>query len=181
MSENLTNFTKAVSGFDAVVEQADPACWSNDSPCDGWTAVGVVDHVIAVTGRIASAAGAPDVVYDDGADPKARWGATRDALLDALNSPGALEKVGPTPFGEMSIDQLIGIATFDPLTHTWDLAQAVGVDAALDERVVAAAMATLEPMEAMMRETGRFGPKVEVSADADIVARYLAFSGRQPF
>ncbi len=180
MTDNLTNFTTAISGFDRVVQQGETQSWSNQSPCTEWCAVDVVDHVVGVTNMIAGAARGEPVAASEDPDPAARWAAARDGLLEALNVPGALETVRPTPFGEMPVDQLLGIAVFDPLTHTWDLAQALGVDANLDPGLAATAMATLEPMESMLRETGRFGERIDVSADADIVSRYLAFSGRQP-
>lgn len=181
MSDSLMNFTNAMDGFDAVVAQVDPDAWDNASPCSEWTARGVLEHVVGVTNMIAGAIRPDDDPASNHADsPAAKWAAARDGLMDALATPGVLERVSATPFGEMSIDQFIAMATFDPLTHTWDLAQAVGVDPQLDEDVVAAVMAHLEPMEDMLRGTGRFGPKVEAPADADIVTRYIAFSGRQP-
>ena len=36
------------------------------------------------------------------------------------------------------------------------------------------------PMDEVLRQSGQFGPKVEVPDDADEQTKLLAFSGRQP-
>jgi len=44
MSTNLRNYTKALYGFDAVVQRVPEDRWDADSPCDGWSARDVVTH-----------------------------------------------------------------------------------------------------------------------------------------
>ena len=38
----------------------------------------------------------------------------------------------------------------------------------------------MEPLDDMLRASGQYGPKVEVSDDADEQVRLIAFTGRQP-
>ncbi|MCU1380301.1 MAG: hypothetical protein JWN29_3284 [Acidimicrobiales bacterium] len=38
----------------------------------------------------------------------------------------------------------------------------------------------MEPMDEVLRQSGHYGPRVEVPADADEQTRLIAFIGRQP-
>ena len=62
--------------------------------------------------------------------------------------------------------------------HTWDLARAVGGDEKLDANAVTQAYSGMKPMDAMIRQPGIFGPKVEPAADADEQEQFLNFLGR---
>jgi uncharacterized protein (TIGR03086 family) len=70
--------------------------------------------------------------------------------------------------------------TTDVLVHTWDLARAVGVAVALDPELCESALSSAQKNEAGLRSSGMFGPPVDVSVDADIQSRLLAFLGRDP-
>ena len=75
------------------------------------------------------------------------------------------------------------IATFflgDVLIHTWDLARATGLDEALDADEVHRMFEGIEPYDEMLRASGQYGPRVEVSDDADEQTKLIAFMGRQP-
>ncbi len=75
------------------------------------------------------------------------------------------------------------VATFflgDVVVHTWDLARATGLDETLDADVVHDMLVGMEPLDEMLRASGQYGPKVEVSDDADEQTRLIAFTGRQP-
>jgi uncharacterized protein (TIGR03086 family) len=79
------------------------------------------------------------------------------------------------PTGEI----IARFVTMDLLVHTWDLARAVGADERLDEDAVRQAYAGLKPMDAVIRQPGVFGPKLEPPADADLQTEFLYFLGRQ--
>jgi hypothetical protein len=38
----------------------------------------------------------------------------------------------------------------------------------------------MEPIEELMRQSGQYGPRVEVPADADVQTRLIGFIGRDP-
>ena len=81
--------------------------------------------------------------------------------------------------GDMPASQIIGrFLASDVLVHTWDLARAVGGDERLDATAVTQAYSGLKPMDAMIRQPGVFGPKVEPAADADEQEEFLNFLGR---
>jgi hypothetical protein len=41
-------------------------------------------------------------------------------------------------------------------------------------------LAGMEPIEELMRQSGQYGPRVEVAEDADVQTRFIAFIGRDP-
>ena len=48
MSTNSRNYTKALYGFDAVVQRVPADRWDAPSPCEGWCARDVVAHASGV-------------------------------------------------------------------------------------------------------------------------------------
>ena len=184
MSVNLRNFTKAVYGMDAVVQRVPADAWDNDSPCEGWTARDVVGHQAGVLNGVAHIARNNEVVMpsppEDVSDPVAVWAAARDEVLAALDAKGALRQEGPYWFGPMSVDDLIGVVQWDPLTHAWDISQATGVVAVLDEELVQQSYDRISAMREPLAKMKLVGEQVPVPGDADIVTRYLGLVGRNP-
>ena len=177
--EIIARYTSLADQFGARVEAAPDDAWSKQSPCEGWTATEIVDHVVgSQLGMVRAITGeAPEV--DVAADPKGAWKTSYAAMKEALDQPGALDKTAPGPFGEMPIGQIVGrVLTTDALVHTWDLARTVGGDERIDAEAVSQAFSGLKPMDAMIRQPGVFGPKVEPAADADDQERLLNFLGR---
>src|SRR3954447_4399307 len=184
MSEVVDRYTALADQFGARVEAAPDDAWSKPSPCPEWTARDVVEHVTDIQRRLVwrlnGSDGEPDPTPAD-VDPKQLWRDSYAATKAALAEPGALEKTVPGPMGEMPVSMAVGrIYASDILVHTWDLARAVGGDERLDADAVSQAFKGLEPMDAMIRQPGVFGPKVEPPADADEQTRFLCFLGRQP-
>ena len=81
----------------------------------------------------------------------------------------------------MPLGQAVGmIYTGDVFLHRWDLARATGQDVVLDPATCAAMLEGMRPMEEALRQSGHYGPAVEVPDDADVQTRLLAFIGRTP-
>ena len=183
MSENLQSFTRAAHTLRNVAVRVPSEAWDNASCCDGWSAREVAGHASWVLQNIAAATGhaEPPAKQPEaevaGDDPAATICASVDACLAALDQPGSLQTVAPTPFGEMPVDRFIGTIWVDPLTHAWDIADAAGIEAGIDEATAAAAQANLEPIADMMRGAGAFGPAAE-AAGSDALSRFVAFAGR---
>jgi hypothetical protein len=68
----------------------------------------------------------------------------------------------------------------DVLIHTWDLARASALDESLDPVEVARMFDGIHEVDAILRQSGHYGPKIEVATDADVQTRLIAFLGRQP-
>lgn len=184
MSENLRNFTTAVYGFDAVVQRMPADAWDAPSACEGWSGRDLLQHQCAVLNGVAAVASTGQMAKptppDDVSDPVATWNACRSELLAALDAPGVLQQEGPFWFDAATVDAMIGIVQWDPLGHTWDLAQTCGMDACIDEQVAEASLQTILSMQPMLEETGRTAAPVDVPADAPASARFLGAIGRNP-
>jgi uncharacterized protein (TIGR03086 family) len=184
MSTNLQNYTKALYGFDAVVQRVPSDRWDADTPCDGWCARDVVTHAAGVIDAVAEMARTGEVAMpempDADDDPVGLWNASLKSLLEALDQPGVIGKVGNYWFGESTIDDVLAFTTWDPLGHSWDLAKATGLDAHASNDVAEAMIASIEPNAEMMRSMGLMGQPVEVPSDADAMTRFLGLIGRDP-
>lgn len=170
--------------FTELVQGADPSSWDRPAPVDGWVARDVVAHLVEWlpallegSAGITLPAGPP--VSDD---PVAAWQAHADGVQALLDDPATASLVASNPhFGDVPVDQAISqFYTGDVFLHSWDLAMATGQAIALDEDRCAAMLAGMEPMDEMLRQSGQYGPKVEVPADADVQTRLMGFIGRDP-
>ncbi len=185
MSALADRWARIATAFEARV--AGTVDWEAPAPCEGWVARDVVGHVTSwMPGLYAGALGrpAPEVPSSD-VEPLAAWRAVDAFVRDLLADPGALATETSTMAGTMTLEQLIAMTgPMDLLVHTWDLARATGQDETLDADECAAFAAGLPEaggqMDDAMRQSGQFGPRVPVPADADAQTRLLAFTGRTP-
>ncbi|MGZ4688014.1 MAG: TIGR03086 family metal-binding protein [Acidimicrobiia bacterium] len=183
MSEYAEHYRKVAGQFTARVDAVPAGAWDNPAPCEGWVARDVVRHLVEwVPGFFSSFAGLElptDRSVDD--DPVAAWAELDSALRSALDDPDVagreLEMGGNRYTVAEAIDQF---CTSDIVVHTWDLARATGQDETLDPDEVHALFAGMQPIDEMLRESGHYGPRVEVPDDADEQTKLIAFTGRRP-
>jgi uncharacterized protein (TIGR03086 family) len=115
-----------------------------------------------------------------GQDPPAAYAEASAAALTAASAGDTLTRVHTTPLGDMPGPALAGFTTLDILVHGWDLAQATGQPAALDDTLAAHVLAFAEQAITPGSRAPRIGPAVPVAADAPLTNRLVAFLGRQP-
>ena len=186
MSENLRRYHAALYGMNAVVVRVDPARWDDPSKCTDWACREVLGHVIWLTRNLAASAGVGERPPQQpeaevaGPDPLASWVEARNRVLVALDREGALRRESEGPFGTWTVDQALRLAASDTYTHTWDIAAALEMDAALDPAIAAEILPGLQAAGDGLRAPGLMGPEVVLEEGADIVSRYLAYSGRDP-
>lgn len=180
MTDPIADYETAADGFSAVLARSGVDL-SMGSPCEGWTAQDIVDHVVGGTSYYAAEFGGtvPEVPGD--ADVVTRYDALRAALADACRRPGALDQMVSSPLGgEIPAAVMLGIYTTDTLIHTWDLGRAVGVDVELDRDLLQRSWDGIIPIEELVRTPGVFGPAVDIDDAAPFQDRAMAFFGRQP-
>jgi uncharacterized protein (TIGR03086 family) len=176
-------YRNAADTFGARVREVPADAWERPSPCEGWVARDVVRHLVEwVPGFFGGTAGLdlgaiPSV--DD--DPAAAWSALDAALQAALDDRSVATRTFEMQGRTETIEGAIGsIVLGDVVIHTWDVARATGLDERLDPDEVHGMLEGMVQMEEPMRQSGHFGPRVEVPADADEQTRLIAFTGRQP-
>lgn len=165
--------------FARLVEQTTD--WSAPAPVEGWTARDVVDHLVSWFRGFLSAGGVdlpggPSVADD----PPAAWqhhAAGVQALLDERGDEDFTHPhIGPGRLAG-TIDRFY---TSDVFMHSWDLARATGQQPRLDEDFAGQLLEGMRPIEAMLRDSGQYGPAVPVPDDAPAVERLMGFVGRDP-
>ncbi|MEO7429778.1 MAG: TIGR03086 family metal-binding protein [Acidimicrobiales bacterium] len=184
MGDPADDHRRIAGAFTATVEGTAPAAWDDPAPVEGWLARDVVRHLVewlpaflqGATGITLPAS--PSV--DD--DPVGAWRTQTDAVQALLDDPAIAELVHDLPhIGTMMLEQAIGmIYTNDVFLHRWDLARATGQDETLDADTCAEMLEGMLPMDEMLRQSGQYGPRVEVPDDADVQTKLLAFIGRTP-
>ncbi len=155
--------------------------WDAPAPVEGWTARDVVGHLTAWLPAFLQGAGIEMAPVP--ADPVAAWHAhvaQVQTILEDASTPGRVLSNPHT--GEMPLATAIDrIYTTDVFMHTWDLARSTGQDDTLDPQACAGLLAGLTPIEQMLRDSGQFGPRVAVPADADPQTQLIGFLGRDPY
>jgi uncharacterized protein (TIGR03086 family) len=172
------------AAFTATVEGATPQAWDEPAPVEGWTARDVVRHLVewfpaflhGTTGIALPAAPSVDE------DPVAAWCSQADAVQALLDDPTVADHVHDLPhIGTMPLGRAIDmIYTSDVFLHRWDLARATGQDDTLDHDKCVEMFEGMLPLDEVLRQSGQYGPRVDVPDDADIQTKLLAFIGRTP-
>jgi uncharacterized protein (TIGR03086 family) len=183
MSEISERYRHIAEQFTQRVIAVPAPAWDNPAPCEGWVARDVVGHLVEwLPAFFVGTWGielppAPSV----DADPAAAWAVVNGAIQSALDDPEVAGRERDTRMGRWTFEQTIDtICTPDVLVHTWDLARATGLEETLDPDEVHRFVASMEPMDELLRQSGHYGPRVPVAHDADEQTRLIAFLGRQP-
>lgn len=155
------------------------------TPCAAFTVSGVLDHMTNLASAYAPAFRGESSSNDGGSsaldnnDLPAKFQIAMDALLDAVQSPGALQRTIDTPFGPMPGSQFARLVAFDGLIHGWDLAtstnQAWNPPNDLVAEVDAFARQAIAPA---LRDGDTFAQETFAPPDATPLLRLVAFSGR---
>ncbi|MSW92561.1 MAG: TIGR03086 family protein [Actinobacteria bacterium] len=179
--EQLSHIGPALIG---LADRIEPHQLTGATPCERFTVNDILDHMITLGGAFSywfrgEEALAVTPPSRDGQVPAAAFRLTLENLLDAVRSPGALERTITAPMGTMPGETFARLVAFDGLVHGWDLATATGqaydvpadVVAAVDEFARAA-------LSAEMRDGDTFKAETNPSAGASRLERLVAFSGR---
>jgi uncharacterized protein (TIGR03086 family) len=175
---------RVAAEFSATVDGVTGDGWERPAPPAGWVARDVVRHLTEwFPGFLAAATGLelpPGPSVDE--DPAAAWHHQVAAVQALLDDPVAAGREHDLPhLGRMTLADAIGrVYTTDVFLHRWDLARATGQDEQLDEATCVRLLEGMAPMDATLRASGHYGPRVEVPEGADAQTRLLAFIGRQP-
>ena len=184
MTTNLTNFTRAIYVFDAVVRRVPDDSWDFDSPCDEWSARDVLRHhcgvLDAMTATLKTGETVPPSMAAEADQPVDRWGQARDAVLEALDQPDVLNHEGTFWFGPMSVDKWIQIVQWDSLAHAWDIGKAVAIDPELPSDLCEISAAIIGAMHETALKWKLVKAPVAVPDGSSEPDKFLALIGRNP-
>lgn len=172
----MTFYDDAAARFTDTVSTTDD--WSAASPCEGWTAADVVDHVVDTQREFLArfavdlgdrASGSPDTVWADHLD------AVQKAVTAELRAQEYAGFFGPTTIGA-TLDAFYG---FDLVVHGWDLGSASGRPTAFTEADMDAMEAAFAGFGEHAYDEGVFRRPVDAPEGADRQTRLLARMGRR--
>jgi uncharacterized protein (TIGR03086 family) len=171
---------------EGVLAQIGPDQYELPTPCTEWNVRELVNHVIgsvhfmasAVAGDAPPAGDPPD--FTGSKQPAREFRAAADRSLAVWRADGALDgmvHLGPV---ELPASAALGLNQLDVLTHSWDVAEAIGVDRSMDPPVAEAVLAASQMIISDEMRGDRFAPAVPIADDAPAHDRLAAFLGRQP-
>ncbi len=164
MSEISDKYRHRADLFEAKVTAVKPDQWSNQSPCDEWSARDVVGHIIDMHGVMLRGLGrdpTPGPALAD--DPLDAWKAARHDIERLLDNEKFAAQEVDTPGGRMTVEQHVDeVASMDLVVHGWDLAKATGQDDTIDPNEVEKLWPALKDLPPEMYEPEAFGPGIVV-------------------
>lgn len=160
-----------------------PSQLDRPTPCKDFTVSGVLAHMTGLASAFAPMFRGEEPPTGD-AQPgegseTARFDVAMVALLDAVRSPGALDRTIQTPSGAMPGAVFARLVAFDGLVHGWDLATSTGQAWELDDGLVGEVEDfARQAITDEMRDGDAFAAAQPAAGDATPIERLVAFSGR---
>ncbi len=177
MNSHVEQFEDAAHRFTAVVQETTD--WSAPSPCEGWTAAHLVDHVVD-TERGFLAGHGLDLGERPSGDPSDVWATHLAALVPALDDDRFWEREVESHLGTTTPGWLLEqFYAFDLVVHGWDLGASQGRPPRFRESDMDAIERSFETFGEAMYADGVFRPAVEPPPGADRQAVLLARMGRR--
>lgn len=179
---------QAMDVFDRAMHKVGLTDWDSPTPCTDWTVRDLVNHIVGeqlwvpdvLAGRTVAEVGDKfdgDQLRDD---PLGAWAESSQVARAAWLQPGAVEQTVHLSFGDAAAEEYGWQMTTDLAVHGWDLATALGADAAIPDELASRLLAYIEPQVSMWSGTSMFAEPVTLPADAPAPARLVALLGRQP-
>ena len=175
----------AMAIFGQVLTQVDDEQLELITPCVEWDVQSLISHVVlgdAAVPLLFDGKPLPELVSIDvsilGPNPVATWRGTALAAIEALRTPGAMERTVEHPTGSQLGSTVARFRLVDVLTHAWDLAHACNIDIEIPDELAEAVLNFLLPMFDELRDSEYFGNSVEPPESAPAWQRMLGLLGR---
>ncbi|OEU90326.1 hypothetical protein DB35_03435 [Streptomyces abyssalis] len=187
-------FERAADQMTSLFAAVQPGQLTAPTPCEEFDVGGLLSHVVGGTLRIAQAgegggpgevdpeakvdSGVSGVPEDGWTEPYAR---ARERFAAAWADDAKLDAPVTVPWGTMPGRFAVAGSVMETVTHSWDLAQALGRQDLLDPALATFALGVAR--RAVPEERGEgipFGPPVHVPEGADEYGLLAAWLGRTP-
>ncbi|QPP07594.1 TIGR03086 family protein [Streptomyces bathyalis] len=186
-------YERAADQMTAVFAAVEPGALTRSTPCAGFDVGSLLSHVVGGTLRTAQAGEGggygevdPDAKVDSGVAgvPDNGWrepyAQARERFTAAWADDAKLDAPVTMPWGTMPGRFAVAGCAMEIVTHSWDLAQALGRQDLLDPALATFALGVAR--QAVPEERGEdvpFGPPLSVPEDADDYSRLAAWLGRE--
>jgi len=180
--------TDAADAAARTVDNVKPAQFGDPTPCPEWDVRTLLNHLILWTSYSAERRAHDESVSEElmakdfAAEPSfaAAYRAQLDRALAAWADPAAWERDlnvmgAPTPAADVA-----GLLLAEIVLHAWDLAAATGQSYTVGDKAAEAALTAVAANAELFRQYEGFAEPVPVAADAPVLDRVLALSGRDP-
>lgn len=179
MNAQISDFQTNADRFAAVVDGARDADWSGDSPCEGWTAADVVDHVVD-TQRSFLEQREADLGPRPTGSPAELWATHQKAVRGVTADAEFVTREYDGFFGRTTLAATLSeFYGFDMLVHRWDVARAVGQDVDWDDAELDRIEQSLDGFGDALYSDGICQPAIAVPDDASRQVRLLGRLGRR--
>ncbi len=154
------------------------------TPCSEFTVAGVLDHMTVLGSAFAPmfrGEAPPKEVADTSAtqDQRIRFIQAMDELLDAVESPGALDRTIEGPGGAMPGPVFARLVALDGIVHGWDLASSTQQEWLIPQTLLTEVEEfARQAITAEVRAGGSFKTEQEAPDGAATMLRLVAFTGR---
>jgi uncharacterized protein (TIGR03086 family) len=178
--------TDAADAAARTVDDVRPAQFGDPTPCPEWDVRTLLNHLILWTSYSAECRAHGESVSEElmakdfAAEPDfaAAYRAQLGRALAAWADPAAWERdlnvMGtPTPAADVA-----GLLLAEIVLHAWDLAAATGQSYTVGDKAAEAALTAVAANAELFRQYKGFAEPVPVPADAPVLDRVLALSGR---
>lgn len=181
-----TAYARLAAPFTTVVDRLETADWDAASPCEGWRARDVLEHVMTsqreflqkqgpdLGARLEPAPGTTD------SDAAATWHAHDALVQQLLADPEVRDHAYDGVFGTTTVGRsLVHFYGFDLLVHRWDIATSAGLDERLTDAELDVVEQSADGFGEHLYDEGVCRPAVSATEGADRQERVLARLGRQ--
>jgi uncharacterized protein (TIGR03086 family) len=149
----------------------------NSTPCSDWDVAALIEHMVkAQTGLAGTVSGGE--VAAEGTSLE-RLDTAAAAMVQAVNTPGGLDKQVKRGDNMVPASQMFSIAIMDLGIHSWDLAKATAQDTAFDADVVEFLFPVAEGL-GQRPPSPAFAPPVDAAKRASRQDQIIAMTGRTP-
>jgi uncharacterized protein (TIGR03086 family) len=170
-----------------AVAEATAAQLAAPSPCVGWSARDVLNHMIGGADLFAACARGEPQPFPDwsdmpdrvGHDPATSYRRAADGVVAAFSAPGVLEGTVPMPWGDTPAPFALNLIMADHVAHSWDLARATGLTIEIPAATADIALATTQAsVTPEFRAAGLYAAEQPAPDSASTLNRLAAFTGR---
>lgn len=154
--------------------------WDAASPCDGWTAHDVLDHVVDTQRDFLAERGA-DLGPRPGGRGTELWRQRLAALRPVLTDETLLATEYDSYFGPTTVGATLrGFHAMDLVVHRWDVVRSQARDDVWADDELDLVEERLEALGETIRMEGLCAAPIDVPEDAPRQARLLGRLGRRP-